>query len=112
VTALFVPAALRQAAGASAAVAGNMATMYTLSEEFQSIEVPSVREYKLLEALEAAGGSYPVAAASSVSALRNLLALAVANASYVATGNLAASYVGGQRGWLAGSCCWHRASQT
>ncbi len=97
VTALFVPAALRQAAGASAAVAGNMGSLYALSAEFRSIEAPAVREFKLLQALEGAAGSYPVATASAVSALRNLLALAVANASYVATGNLAASYAGRQQ---------------
>ena len=112
VTALFVPAALRQAAGASAAVAGNMATLYTLSDEFRSIEAPSVREFKLLQALEGTAGSYPVATASALSALRNLLALAVANGSYVATGNLAASYAGddgcGCCGGAGGQLCWLR----
>jgi hypothetical protein len=55
----------------------------------------SVREYKVLEAGQAAAKSFPVAGATVLSGLRNLLAVLAANASYVATGNLAASYVCG-----------------
>ncbi len=95
VTVLFVPAALRQASGASMAIAGNMVVLYGLTDEFRQIESQAVKEYKALEAGEAAARSFPVASATVLSAVRNMLAVLAANASYVATGNLAASYVSG-----------------